>query len=393
MGGLRQIATVTWISLQTLAGRLGPALVIVIGIGGVVAVMVSMLAMAQGLGKSFTEVGRPDRAIVLPVGATSESGSNIPRNKIGPVVDAPGVRKTPDGTPIASHNALLSLRLKGAQDDGSTAWVVMRGVGPQIASLNPEMRIVEGRMFQPAVRELIVGKQARDQFRGLNIGDKVNLRRAEWTVVGVFESGNTWESGLIGDTDTLLSAYARSFFQSITVMLDSPEAFMTFKDAITTTPGLELNVQRETEFYAAQSDAFSSDLKQTGLFVGGIMGIGALFAALNVMFSAVSTRIVEIATLRAIGFSAAPVVFSVVVEALLLGLLGGVVGALIAWGAFAGRTMSTLGNNSLLVFSAAITPGVLALGIGWALAIGLIGGLFPAIRAARMQVAAALKVK
>lgn len=392
MGALKQIGIVTWISLQTLASRLGPSLVIVIGIGGVVAVMVSMLGMAQGLSRSFTEVGRPDRAIVLPVGATSESGSAIPRSKIAAVIDAPGVRKTADGRPIASANAVLSMRLRD-KGDGAVAWVAIRGVGSELAALNPELRLVEGRMFQPAVRELIVGQQARGQFRGLAVGDTVTLRRAEWTVVGVFESGNTWESGLIGDTDTLLSAYNRSFFQSITVMLDSPEALTAFKDAITTTPGLELIVQRESEYYAAQSEAFSSDLKGVGLFVGGVMGIGALFAALNVMFSAVSTRIVEIATLRAIGFSAAPVVFSVVVEALLLGLLGGTAGALIAWGLFAGRTMSTLGNNSLLVFSAAITPGILALGIGWALVIGLIGGLFPAVRAARMQVAAALQVK
>lgn len=394
MNALRQIFIVTLMSLQTLPQRFAPSLAVVIGIAGVVGVLVSMLALAAGMANSFTETGRADRAIVLLASATAEAGSFIPRNNVATVMNAPGVARTPDGKPIASADAVFSIKLKN-KDDGATAWVTMRGIGPEAMTLRPEIKLIEGRMFQPALREVIVGARAQGEYAGLNVGDVLKLRNADWAVVGKFESGNSLESGLLTDAETAISAYQRTTVQSVTVKLESPAAFQAFKDALTTNTELQVSALSEAAYYAAMSNMQSGGMRTVGLFVGTIMGVGALFAALNVMFSAVSSRLVEIATLRAIGFGAGPVVVSVMAEALLLGLAGGVVGAGLAAAIFNGMTMSTLMayGNAQAVFSAQVTPGVLGLGLGWALAIGLVGGLFPAVRAARLPVAAALQVK
>jgi putative ABC transport system permease protein len=268
----------------------------------------------------------------------------------------------------------------------------IRGFEPQAFFVRPEIKMVEGRVFKPGLREVIVGRGAQKEFQGLEIGDRVPLRNSQWEVVGVFESGgDVSESRVIADEATLMSAYGRTAASSVTVLLQSEAAFDEFKESLTTNPTLSVSVERENEYYLRQSKSATTFFGFVATFVGGIMALGALFAALNTMYSAVSTRAVEIATLRAIGFGASGVVISVLVESLGLALLGAVLGAAVAWGLFSGNTISLGNGTASLVFQMQVTPALLGLGIGWACAVGFIGGLLPALRAARLPVATALR--
>ena len=388
----KQTSAVTAMNLRAIPQRLGTSSVIVVGIAGVVAVLVSVLAMAVGFHKTVSNTGRPDRAIVLRGGSQAEINSSISRDNALTVLDAPGLKKDSNGKPIGSAEIVTIVNLPKISD-GNDSNVTLRGVGPQAFALRPELKLVAGRLFQPAVRELIVGKSAAQQFRGLTLGSKLSFRESDWTVVGIYETGgDAHESELMADSETVLSAFRRLGFQSITVLLDSPAAFDTFKDALTTNPTLTVDVKREPEYYAEQSKQLTKLLNFLAFFVGGIMAVGAMFGALNTMYSAVSARSLEIATLRAIGFGALPVVISVFVEALLLSLLGGAIGATLAWVFFNGNTVNTLGANfSQVVFRLTVSPSLLIFGIVLACLIGIAGGLFPAIRAARLPVAAALR--
>jgi putative ABC transport system permease protein len=388
----KQIGAVTSMNVRGIPQRLGASLVIVIGIAVTVGVMVSVLAMAVGFNKTINSTGRIDRAIVLRGGSVSELGSTISRDNTLTIMDAAGVRHGEDGKPIASAEVLLIVGLpkKGEQ---SQANVTLRGVGPASFALRPEIHLTEGRMFQPAVHELIVGRSAQGQFAGLSVGSKIALRNSEWTVVGVFDSdGDSHESELLADVETVLSAFQRNLYQSVVVQLENPDAFNAFKDALTTNPTLSVDVKRETDYYKAQAQQLNKLLNFLAYFVGSIMAIGAVFGALNAMYSAVAARSLEIATLRAIGFGSFSVVVSVLIEALALALAGGAIGAIFAWLFFNGNTVSTLGGNfTQVVFHLTVSPTLLVTGIVWACVIGVIGGLFPAIRAARLPVAAALR--
>ncbi len=392
MSLLRQIGTITAMNIRNIPQRLGTSLVIVIGIAGVVAVLVSVLAMAVGLNQTMQNGGRPDRAIVLRSGANSELASTLARKAALTVEDAPGIKKTADGQPIASAEAVVIVEMP-QMDSGAGANVTLRGVGPRAWALRPEIHLIAGRMFEAGKREIIVGRAAQLQFRGLAIGDHIAFRDSDWTVVGSFEShGDSHESELMADVETVLGAYRRTVYNSETVLLDSVESFEAFKTALTTDPTLSVDVSREPEYYATLSDRLNAVLTFVGYGVGSIMAIGAIFGALNAMYSAVSARSLEIATLRAIGFGAVAIVISVFVEALLLALAGGVIGSAVAWIFFNGNAANTLsGNFTQVVFRLSVTPGLITLGIVWAATIGLIGGLFPAIRAARQPIATALR--
>jgi len=394
MNLVRQIAAVTTMNFKSLPHRVGTSIVIVIGIAGVVAVLVSVLAMSTGMIETMEHSGRDDRAIVLRNGSASETGSALGRDAARLVEDAPGVKRDASGKPIASAEALRLVNLF-RKDDGAEVSVSLRGVGPQLLALRPEIKITAGRMFNPAVTELIVGKNALANFKGLNVGDKIKTRGATWTVVGVFTSGgDSHESGLMTDAETLIAAENRSSFQSVTVLLDSPAAFQKFKDALTSNPALAVDVSREREFYQQQSEVISKVIYVIAYVVGGIMAVGAIFSALNTMYSAVSARLREIATLRAIGFGATAMVMSVLAEALLLALIGGSIGAALAWLFFNGHQVGTsIGGQASghLIFELSVSPVLIATGIIWACTIGLIGGLFPAVRAARLPVATALR--
>lgn len=390
MNMFKQIGAVTLMNLKSLPQRVGTSLVIIIGIAGVVGVLVSVLAMSTGMIKTLENSGHDDRAVVVRNGAANETSSVVTRDAARLILDAPGVKRDAEGKPIGSAEGMRLLTL--FTKDGTEVNVILRGVGPQVRKLRPEIKIVEGRMFQPALNEVIVGKSAQKQYRNMGIGDRVRTAHATWTIVGVFTSeGDSHESEVLGDAEMVL-AEGRGTFRSVTVLLDSPAAFSKFKDALTSNPALAVDVTRERDYYAERSKTISQVISIIAYVVGGIMAVGAVFGALNTMYSAVSTRLREIATLRAIGFGATAMVISVLAEALLLAAIGGAVGALLAWAFFNGNVVST-GGAALgqLIFELTVSPQLMVVGIVWAAVIGLIGGLFPAVRAARLPVATALR--
>jgi putative ABC transport system permease protein len=393
MNLISQVTAVVAMNLRSLPQRLGTAFVIVIGSGGVVAVLVAVLAMATGMTKTLQAAGRDDRAIVLRNGSASESGSALTRNAAQTVMDGPGIKHDPEGRPIASAEPLRLLKLF-KRDDGSEVTAVLRGVGARGMSVRPEIRLIEGRVFQPSVNELIVGKAAKAQFKGMEIGSHIATRTASWVVVGTFTSnGDAHESELMADADTVMSSDNGSTYGSVTVLLDGPGSLSTLADSLTSNPALRVDVTRERDYFSRQSRAVSGLLSVLVYVVGGIMGVGAVFGALNTMYSAVSTRTSEIATLRAIGFGPTGIVVSVLVEALLLAAAGGVLGAAAAWLFFNGRTVSTTQGsaNAQLIFDITVTLRLAIIGIAASCVIGFIGGLFPAIRAARLAIATALR--
>jgi putative ABC transport system permease protein len=384
---LRQIVAVTAIELRAIPERVGASLVIVIGMALVVAVTISILSMSVGFMRTVRNTGRIDRAIVLSQGSLYEFGSAISRDNVITIADAPGIRTAGDGKPIVSAESLASVVVT-KKSNGLDAYVLLRGVGPEGFALRPEIRLVGGRMFRPARHELIVGKSALAQFGGLEVGSQVPLPEGDWTVTGSFESnGDEHESELLSDSETVLSAMRTNTFHSVTVMLERPESLEQFRAAINANPTLAVDIKRETEFLATQSKYVNDFLTMIAYVVGGIMGLGAIFGALNTMYSAISARAIEIATLRAIGFGGGAVVASVLAESLVLAFSGAVIGAIVAWIAFNGDLHSAGG----LVFRLAVTPGLVGLGIGFASILGFVGGLFPAIRAASLPIAAALR--
>ena len=388
----KQFGAVSLMSLQTLSQRIGASSVIVIGIAGVVAVLVSVLAMSVGFRHTLADGGRDDRAIVLRGGSDAELNSNLTRSDIDILSNAPGLAKDSSGKALLSSELVTVVNVP-KKDTGTDANVTLRGVGLKLTEVRPELHIVAGRMFHPAVRELIAGAGAVKQFRGLDVGSVLRLRNADWTVTGVFTSGgDVHESELLADVDTVGSSVERNGYSSAIIRLDSPAAFTAFKDALTTDPQLKVDVQRERDYYAAQSKQLSQTINVVGNTVAVIMAIGAMFGALNSMYSAVAARGLEIATLRAIGFGAFPILMSVMMEALLLSLLGGIIGASLAWLFFNGHSVSTLGGAfAQIVFQLTVTRTLIITGIVWACVIGLLGGLFPALRAARLPVAEALR--
>lgn len=390
---VRQVCSVTAMNFRSLPQRFGTSLVIVIGIAGVVAVLVSVLAMSTGMMRTIERSGRDDRAIIMRNGSTTEMQSALTRDSVRLIMEGEGIKRDASGHPIASAEGLRLVSLN-RKEDGAEVFVAFRGVGPQVRAVRPELEIIAGRMFNPAVNELIVGKAAHAQFKGLEVGDRISTRGATWTVVGIFSSGgDSVESQLMADYDTILSAEQRTDFQSVHVLLESPAAFARLKDSLTTNPALAVEVQREREYHAQQSELISKFIKIIAYIVGGIMAVGAIFSALNTMYSAVSARVQEIATLRAIGFGSTAMVISVLAEALVLALAGSLIGSALAWLFFNGDTVSTSagGTGTHLVFELAVSADLVITGVVWACAIGLLGGLFPAVRAARLPVATALR--
>ncbi|HSC17171.1 MAG TPA: FtsX-like permease family protein [Gammaproteobacteria bacterium] len=388
---LIEIASVTAMNLRSVPQRIGSSSVIVVAFAVVVAVLLSVFALTRSLSGAVLATGSPDRAIVLRAGATGEFSSTLLVDAVATIKDAPGIARTDDGRPAATADFVAAVNLI-RKEDGARAGLAVRGVDPAVMAVRPEIKIVSGRSFTPGLRELIVGRSALGGFQDVAIGDEVLLRDGRWTVVGVFESGaDANESGFLTDSATLLSAYQRTAVNSVTVRLASPDAYETFKTALTTNPTLSVSVERETDFYRRQSQEANQIFGLVSIFVGGFMGLGAIFAALNAMYSAVSVRTREIATLRAIGFGASGVIASVLVEALLLALIGAVVGAAISWLLYNGNTVNLGDSTSSIVFKTQVTPALLMLGVLLACALGFIGGLLPAVRAARLQVATALR--
>jgi putative ABC transport system permease protein len=378
-------------NLRSVPQRIGSSSVIVVGIAGVVAVLLSVFGLTRSLSGAVLATGSPDRAIVLRAGATGEFSSTLLVDAVATIKDAPGIARAADGTAAATADFVAAVNLL-RKEDGARAGVAVRGVDAAFMTVRPEVKIINGRSFTPGLRELIVGRSALEQFQSVGVGDEVVLRDGRWTVVGVFESGaDANESGLLTDAATLLSGYQRTAVNSVTVRLTSEDAFDTFKNALTTNPTLSVSVERESDFYRRQSEEANQIFGLVGIAVGVFMGLGAIFAALNTMYSAVSVRTREIATLRAIGFGAGGVVVSVLTEALLLAFCGAAIGGGTAWLLFNGNTVTLGDSTGSIVFEMQVTPGLLFLGVLIACAVGFMGGLLPAVRAARLPVATALR--
>src|ERR1700731_4281208 len=328
---LKQLIAVISMSLQTVPQRLGASRLIVIGIAGVVAGRVSVLAMGAGFQHTLADSGRDDRVIILRGGSDAELNSNLSRTDVAIISNTPGLAKDASGKALLSSELVTVVNVPKI-DTGTDANVTLRGVGLKLTEVRPALTIGKGRMFRPAVRELIAGAGAAKQFRGLVVGSVLHLRNADWTVTGVFTSnGDVHESELLADVDTVGSSVERNGYSSAVARLTSPGEFTAFKDALTTDPQLKVDVQREPDYYAAQSKQLTQIINVVGKTVAIIMAIGAMFGALNSMYSAVAARGLEIATLRAISFGALPVLLSVMIEALLLSLIGGVIGASLDW--------------------------------------------------------------
>lgn len=391
MRWLLQIAEITWMGLTTIPQRLGSTLVIVVGIAGVVGVLVALLAMGEGFQAVLAKAGHVDEAIVLRKGASAELNSGLGREDAVLIAQGPGVLRNPEGRPIVSSEVVVVVNLP-KKSTGSDANVEIRGVGPLVWALRDQSRIVDGRAFEPGKRELTVGKGAQAEFAGLEPGTALRLGQQDWKVVGIFASGDAHESELWGDAEVVQGAYDRDGYQSVTLKLINADAFDTLRAALGTDPRLTVDVQRTRDYYATQSEDLTRLIRILGVAIAAIMAVGAVFGALNTMYTAVSTRSREIATLRAIGFSASPVVLAVMLESALLALIGGVIGAGVSWFMFDKYTVSTLGANfSQVVFAFKVSPQLIGNGLLWALAIGLVGGLFPALAAARLPVTIALR--
>ncbi|KGQ17957.1 ABC-type antimicrobial peptide transport system, permease component [Lysobacter dokdonensis DS-58] len=390
----RQAASVAQVGISTIKERLGSSSVIVIGIAGVVAVLVAMFAMAEGYRATLARSGSPDTAIVLRGASASEVMSTLERDSLNAITGTPGIARDAQGRPIASAEIVVAANLPlmggGENEDGS---VQLRGVGDQAFAVRPGLKIVKGRRFETGRREVIVGQGAKRQFAGLDVGKQIKLGSETWTVVGEFASGDAMDSEVWGDGDIVASTYRRgSTRTSVTAKLTNPAAFKAFKASLDADPRLDTDAMTTNEYFAKQSEQMVKIIRIIGIVVGAIMAIGAVFGALNTMFATVATRAREIATLRALGFRSVPVVVAVMLETMLLALIGGLIGGVIAWLIFNGFTASTIaGGVGQLTFKFSVSPGVLWEGLKWALAIGFVGGLFPAVRAARMPVTEALR--
>lgn len=388
-----QVGVVIWLNLRTIGQRRGSSVATIVGVMGVVGVLVAVLSIGEGFRKTLTSAGSPDTALVLRSGSDSEMMSGIGREDTRIISEAPGVLRAAQG-PVASSELYVVVDVP-KRSTGTDANVPLRGVQPSAFQVRDEVKIVEGRRFEPGRSEVIVGRAAAAEFAGLDLGSRLRWGSTEWTVVGIFEAGGALsESEVWCDVGVLQPAYRRGdTFQAVYAKLESPASFNQFKDALTADPRLDVKVVRETEYYEAQSRALHSIISGLGLGIASLMAVGAVFGALNTMYSAVASRTREVATLRALGFGSGPVIISVLVESLFLALLGGILGAAIAYVLFNGYQAATMNwaTFSQVAFQFAVTPPLLVLGIIFALLIGLFGGLFPAIRAARMPVATALR--
>lgn len=389
---LKQIIEVVALNLRSIPDRLGLSLVIVIGIAGVVGVFTALFAMSNGIAASLGAAGDPSNALVMRGGSQAELNSTLNLETKQLIERTAGVRKGEDGQPLASGELIVIAELPRK---GGTlgANVTLRGITQPGLKLRPRLEIVEGREFTPGLQELIVGSGAAGQFEGLDVGRTVRLRGADWKVVGRFRTGDTFDSEIWTDAATAQTAWGRpNTFSTVLVSLDDPSQLKAFEDALKVDPRMNVEVKRQTDYFTEQTRESTNGIRFLGLVVSIIMGLGAVFAALNTMYAAVSARSREIATLRAIGFGGFPVVLSVLIEAMVLALLGGLLGALIAYVLFNGMTVSTLGGGfTQLVFAFKVTPKLVIIGGIIAILIGFVGGLFPAVRAARMPIPTALR--
>ena len=380
-------------NVRSLRVRWASTVVAVLGIAGSVGVFVAMLSLARGFQATLISSGSPTNAIVRRAGATSEMESAVNLEQLRVIEVAAGVARDTQG-PIVSPEVVVvgAFPLKAS---GTDANVQVRGVSPRVLAVRDTVKVIEGRFFQPGLQELVVGRNARNSYSNLNLGDTVKFGGGTWKVVGVFDAGGSaFDSEVWCDTNVLNQVYQRpqNIFQSVTVKLASANALTQFKDALTADPRVTVQVDREIDYYEKQSRMLTTLITVLGAIIASVMGVGAIFGALNTMYSAVAERSREIATMRAIGFGSGSVVTSFLFEALCIAFIGGAVGCLavlplngLTTGAMNWQTFSHL------AFAFKITPVLLAEGIVFALVMGIIGGVPPAMRAARQTISVALR--
>jgi putative ABC transport system permease protein len=390
---LSQITSVTWFGLRTIPQRKGASISAAFGIAGVVLVFVGVLSIAAGFRSAMTSAGRSDIAVVLREGAANELSSNLGREEMRLIKDAPGVARE-NGSPVASAELFVIINLP-KRSTGTDANVPFRGIEATGLAVRGNVKIIQGKMFERGRNEVIAGMNAAREFAGLEVGNTIKLGRTEWHVVGIFSAGGGGgESEMWTDTTVLQSAYQRGeSCQAIHARLASPDKFQDFKDALTSNPQVKVKVVRQDEFYEEQSSITTQFISILGTAIASMMALGALLGALNTMYNAVASRGREIATLRALGFGATPVICSVLLESLALALAGGIAGGLAAYLVFDGYSAATMNFQtwSQVAFAFAVTPQLLAQAIILAATLGLVGGLFPAIRAARLPIATGLR--
>jgi len=391
---LRQTVAVMALNLRTIPVRLNSSLVAIVGIAGVVVVFVSVLSIAAGFSAAMQGSGSRGRALVMRSGSDSEMTSGLSGAEVDIVRQAPGTARTGQ-VALASAGLYVIIDLPKRSSPGSNANVPMRGIEPLGITIRPEVSIVEGRMFRFGTNEVIAGRGARGQFVGLNVGDTVVSGQNRWEVVGIFEAdGAVAETEVWCDVRTLQGVYRRgNTFQSMLASLESPDSFDTFRDWLTSNPQLNVSIRRERDYYASQSQTLTRLIQTVGFAIAALMGIGAVFGAILTMYTAVATRAREIATLRALGFDTSSVVVSVLAESMVLGAIGGTIGGAAAYFGFNGYQTSTINFQtfSQVAFAFRVTPALLGAGLFYALTMGLVGGLLPALRAARLPIPSALR--
>ncbi len=388
-----QIGAIARFGLLSIPQRRGSVAATVFGIAGVVAVLVGVLSIGTGFRRAMQASGSPDAAIVLRSGSDSEMVSGFGRQETRLIADAPGVARNDRG-PLSSAELFVIINL-AKRSTGTDANVPLRGVESAAPAVRDDFRLVSGRMFEWGKNEVIVGAGAAKEFAGLEVGGTLKVGSADWPVVGVFETnGGVAESEVWTDAQVLQQAYHRGdSFQSVTVRLASAGAFQEFKDALTANPQLSVKVQRQSDHYAEQSETVTRLITTLGYLIALLMAVGAVFGALNTMYSAVASRTREIATLRALGFGRTAIIVALLAESIALALVGGAIGGGAAYLAFNNLHAATMNWQSFsqVTFAFAVTPQLLVQGVIWATLIGLIGGLLPAIRAARLPIASALR--
>jgi putative ABC transport system permease protein len=389
-----QIFAVTGVNIRSIRERLGSSAVAVIGIAGVVLVFVAVLSIAEGVKATMESSGDPNTAMILRAGSDTEMTSGLAGDNVRVIQDAPGIARDASGVALTSPELFVVVD-HPLKRSGSPANVPLRGVTPEAFKVHQGVKIVEGRNFEFGRNELIAGRAAQRQFVGLNVGTQLTWGESKWTLVGIFEdTGSVSESELWCDVKVLQPAYRRgNSYQSVYARLASPDSFQQLKDSLSTNPQLTVTTMRAQDYYASQTTTLQGIIRTIGGIIAILMGVGAVFGAVNTMYSAVASRTREIATLRALGFGSIPVVFSVLVEAAFLSVIGGLIGGAIAWAAFDGFETATMNFQSFsqIAFKFAVTPQLLLIALIYALIMGLVGGFLPAFKAARLPVVTALR--
>jgi putative ABC transport system permease protein len=382
---LRQVLGLLTMNLSAITQRKASVLTIIVGVTAAVGVMVSMLAMGTGARRQETADARPDRVVLTTTGTRPGQG-NISRDEIAAILALPGVRKDADGQALVVFESMVFVEGR-RRVTGTRIYFPLVGVSANVIRQRPEMRFTQGRMFKPGLHELIVSNPCVRQFDGFDLGDRRSVHGTGWTIVGRFEQGAAEQCVIYGDVDGIMSTFQRNTYGSATATLESASAYEAFRGAIEKNPSLQLEAKRETE---AARDAFkelNSLLDFISYFVGAIMAVGATLGAVNSLYAIVDARRAELATLRAIGFGAGAIMVSILIESILLALPGAIFGAALAWALFNGLLASPFGYSIQL----AVTPALAAIGVLWAFAMGVIGGLLPGLRAARVSVTTALR--